>query len=164
MFFTIYAVCVSRQVSHNITIIKSGIIKIDIDILQHVHISRHMDIKDAITMFDALSNETRLRTFRILVEAGTSGLPAGTLSQQLAIPHNTMSFHLNHLTNAKIVNSRKEGRSVIYSTNFESVRTLIQFMIEDCCRSDVVNIRQDEKKGCSIIQLFDCFKDDKNDN
>tara|TARA_B100001146_G_C15900022_1_gene314086 strand:- start:77 stop:427 length:351 start_codon:yes stop_codon:yes gene_type:complete len=115
-----------------------------------------MDIQEAIIMFDALSQETRLRAFRILVKAGPDGLPAGALSEELGTPHNTMSFHLNHLSNAGIVTSRKEGRSVIYSANFEIVRDLIGFMVKDCCSVEFASIREDKKKGCSIIELAQC--------
>lgn len=115
-----------------------------------------MDIQEAIIMFDALSQETRLGVFRLLVKAGQKGLPAGALSENLGTPHNTMSFHLNHLSNAGIVTSRKEGRSVIYSANFEVVRDLIGFMVKDCCSEEFANIREDKKKGCSIIELVNC--------
>lgn len=104
-------------------------------------------------MFDALSQETRLRAFRLLVQAGTEGLPAGMLSEQLGTPHNTLSFHLNHLSNAGIVASRKAGRSVIYSANFDAMRDLIGFMVKDCCSADFANIREDKDSGCSIIEL-----------
>mgnify|MGYP001546413957 CR=1 FL=1 len=115
-----------------------------------------MDIQDAIIMFDALSQETRLGAFRLLVKAGEQGLPAGALSEQLNVPHNTMSFHLNHLSNAGIVASRKEGRSVIYAANYDVVRDLIGFMVKDCCSVEFASIREDKKKGCSIIELTQC--------
>jgi ArsR family transcriptional regulator len=115
-----------------------------------------MDTQEAIIMFDALSQETRLDAFRLLVEAGPGGLPAGTLSEKLGTPHNTMSFHLNHLSNAGIVTSRREGRSVIYSANFNAVQQLIRFMIEDCCNVEAANIREDRKTGYSIIELSGC--------
>ena len=54
-------------------------------------------------IFDALSQETRLRAFRLLVEAGSDGLAAGAISEALGTPHNTLSFHLSHLTNAGII-------------------------------------------------------------
>lgn len=107
-------------------------------------------------MFDALSQETRLSVFRFLVKAGPEGLPAGALSEKLGTPHNTMSFHLNHLSNAGIVMSRREGRSVIYSANFEIVRDLIGFMVKDCCSVEFASIREDKIKGCSIIELAKC--------
>jgi ArsR family transcriptional regulator len=112
-----------------------------------------MDIHQAIIMFDALSQETRLRAFRLLVQAGTDGLAAGVLSEELGTPHNTLSFHLNHLTNAGILSSRKEGRSVIYSANFDITRDLIGFMVKDCCSNEFASIREDKKNGCSIIEL-----------
>ncbi|MDZ7839866.1 MAG: metalloregulator ArsR/SmtB family transcription factor [Gammaproteobacteria bacterium] len=112
-----------------------------------------MDITRAITLFDALSQETRLKAFRLLVQAGPGGLAAGVLSEKLGIPHNTMSFHLHHLTHAGIVSSRKAGRSVIYSADFLLVRELIGFMVKDCCSSEVASIREDQATGCSIIEL-----------
>jgi ArsR family transcriptional regulator len=112
-----------------------------------------MDINEAINMFDALSQETRLKAFRLLVQAGPEGLAAGALSENLGTPHNTLSFHLNHLSNAGVVSSRKEGRSVIYSANFEATRNLIGFMVKDCCSADFASIREDSKTGSSIIEL-----------
>jgi len=115
-----------------------------------------MDIQRAIIMFDALSQETRLGAFRLLVRAGADGLAAGVLSEKLGTPHNTMSFHLNHLSNAGIVSSRKQGRSVIYSANFDSTRDLIDFMVKDCCSDEFATIRRDNDTGCSIIELASC--------
>lgn len=115
-----------------------------------------MDIQNAIIIFDALSQETRLRAFRLLVEAGPEGLPAGALSAELGTPHNTMSFHLSHLSNAGIVTSRREGRSMIYAANFEAMRGLIGFMVKDCCSADFASISEDKKTGSSIIKLSNC--------
>jgi len=112
-----------------------------------------MDTQEAVTMFDALSQETRLRAFRLLVQAGTDGLAAGVLSDELGTPHNTLSFHLNHLSNAGILSSRKQGRSVIYSANFDVTRALIDFLVKDCCSNEFASIREDKKKGCSVIEL-----------
>ncbi len=99
-----------------------------------------MEIQNALAMFDALSQSTRLSAYRLLVQAGYDGLAAGALSEELGIAHNTLSFHLSHLAKAGIISSRKEGRSVIYSANFDATRDLIAFMIEDCCRADVASI------------------------
>ena len=114
-----------------------------------------MDIQAAVVLLDALSQETRMKAFRLLVQAGPEGLPAGALSDRLGIPHNTMSFHLNHLSNAEIVSSRKEGRSIIYSANYEVIRDLIGFMVEDCCNRQFASIREDENTGCAVIELAD---------
>lgn len=122
-----------------------------------------MDINEATILFDALSQETRLSALRLLVQAGPSGLAAGVLSEELNTPHNTLSFHLNHLSNAGIVSSCKDGRSVIYSANFDVMRDLIGFMVKDCCSVEFASIREDKRKGCSIIELADfcCEPDTK---
>ncbi len=115
-----------------------------------------MDVQQALIAFDALSQETRLRVFRLLVEYGPEGAPAGTLSDKLGIPHNTLSFHLSHMSNADLVLSVREGRSIIYSANFTFFTDLIRYMIEDCCRVEFANIRSDKKTGSSVIELMNC--------
>jgi protein-tyrosine-phosphatase/DNA-binding transcriptional ArsR family regulator len=115
-----------------------------------------MDINKALLAFGALSQETRLRVFRMLVEYGPDGVPAGALSDALDIPHNTLSFHLNHMSHSGLVLSRREGRSIIYSANFEFFTGLIRYMVEDCCRVEFANIRDDKKRGCSVIELSNC--------
>ena len=115
-----------------------------------------MDIQQAIIAFGALSQETRLKVFRLLVKHGEHGTAAGTLSEALGVPHNTLSFHLAHMSNAGLVLSRREGRSIIYSANYELVTDLIRFIVEDCCRVEFANIRTDKKRGRSVIELFNC--------
>jgi len=115
-----------------------------------------MDIQDALIAFDALSQETRLRTFRLLVKHGMDGSPAGALSDQLGIPHNTLSFHLSHMSNAGLILSRKEGRSVIYTVDFAVFQDLIRFMVDDCCIKSVANTRDSKTDGFStVIELSD---------
>lgn len=104
-------------------------------------------------MFDALSQETRLKAFRLLVKAGAGGLAAGALAEALGTPHNTLSFHLSHLSNAGIISSRKNGRSVIYSANFDATRDLVAFMVRDCCSAEFASIRKDDQSGCAVVEL-----------
>lgn len=120
-----------------------------------------MDVQKALIAFDALSQETRLRVFKMLVEYGTEGAPAGALSDELHIPHNSLSFHLKHMSNAGLILSRRESRSIIYSANFEFFTDLIRYMIEDCCRVEFASIRQDKKKGSSVIELMNCCQPKK---
>lgn len=115
-----------------------------------------MNIQEALIIFDALSQETRLGAFRLLVQAGPEGLPAGVLSEGLGIPHNTMSFHLTHLANGGIIRSQKQGRSMIYAANFDVMNGLIGFLVKDCCSTEFASIREDKKKGCSFIELNNC--------
>jgi DNA-binding transcriptional ArsR family regulator len=92
-----------------------------------------MDIDNAIIAFSALSQETRLKVFKMLVEYGATGTPAGTLSDRLGIPHNTLSFHLTHLSHSGLITSRKDGRSIIYSAQCDMIEDLIGYLKENCC-------------------------------
>jgi DNA-binding transcriptional ArsR family regulator len=93
-----------------------------------------MDSKRATDALAALAQESRLATFRLLIRAGTAGLPAGDIAQTLGIPHNTLSTHLAILSRAGLLRSRREGRSVIYSVDFDGTRALLGFLLEDCCQ------------------------------
>ncbi len=105
-----------------------------------------MDIDHALVAFSALSQETRLLVLKMLVPYGQTGAPAGTLSEELGIPHNTLSFHLTHLSHAGLVTSRKQGRSIIYSANCDTIQGLIGFLLENCC---ALEVPADKKKGSS---------------
>ena len=98
-----------------------------------------MDINHAVIALSALSQETRLRVFKLLIEYGMDGAPAGQLSEQLDIPQNTLSFHLSHLSHAGLVKSRRSGRSIIYSANNEAAQSLLAFLVENCCVRDKSN-------------------------
>ena len=92
-----------------------------------------MDVEPALEAFAALSQETRLWVFRLLVQAGADGLAAGEIADALGSRQNTMSSHLRILATAGLVSSRRRGRSVIYTANYETVRELVLFLMEDCC-------------------------------
>lgn len=93
-----------------------------------------MDTADAVSALGALAQESRLKVFRLLVQSGPNGMAAGDIARHLDIPHNTLSSHLAILARARLVSSRKESRSVIYSVNIEGMRALLAFLVEDCCR------------------------------
>ena len=93
-----------------------------------------MDDRLATEAFGALAQDTRLAVFRLLVEAGAEGMPAGDIARRLGTPHNTMSSHLAVLARAGLVTSRRESRSVIYAADYGGIRALIAFMVQDCCR------------------------------
>lgn len=92
-----------------------------------------MDVEPALEAFAALSQETRLWVFRLLVQAGPDGLAAGEIADALGSRQNTMSSHLRILSTAGLVSNRRRGRSVIYTANYETVRELVLFLMEDCC-------------------------------
>jgi ArsR family transcriptional regulator, arsenate/arsenite/antimonite-responsive transcriptional repressor len=92
-----------------------------------------MDTKQAIAALAALAQETRLAIFRMLVEAGPSGLPAGTIAERLAVPASSLSFHLAHLTRAGLLVQQRHSRSLIYSTDFTATDALVGYLTENCC-------------------------------
>jgi ArsR family transcriptional regulator len=87
----------------------------------------------AIGALGALAQETRLEIFRLLVEQGPAGLPAGEIGERLKQPSPTLSFHLNQLRFAGLVTSRRQSRSIIYIANFETMNGLIAYLTENCC-------------------------------
>jgi len=95
-----------------------------------------MEIITATACFSALSQETRLEILQKLIKEGPSGISAGDLAESLNTAGSTMSFHLKELTNAGLILSRKEGRSIIYAANYGGLRSLIDFLMADCCQGD----------------------------
>ncbi len=92
-----------------------------------------MDKSNALDALDALSHDTRLDLFRLLVRAGRSGLAAGDAAERLALRQNTASTNLAILARAGLVQSRREGRNIIYAANFDTMRGLVGFLMKDCC-------------------------------
>jgi ArsR family transcriptional regulator len=92
-----------------------------------------MDVNNALETFAALSQETRLWAFRILVQAGPAGLSAGEVADTLGSRQNTMSSHLKQLSSCGLIDSRRDGRQIIYSAKYDTVKSLVLFLMEDCC-------------------------------
>lgn len=92
-----------------------------------------MDTKPAITALAALAQESRLATFRLLVQAGPDGLAASKIAEALGLPPSSLSFHLKELAHAQLVEPRQEGRFIIYSANFATMNRLLSFLSENCC-------------------------------
>jgi DNA-binding transcriptional ArsR family regulator len=93
-----------------------------------------MEIRDAVTRLSALAQEGRLEVFRLLVRAGPEGLAAGDIARGLAVPPNTLSAQLNILSNAGLIASRRDGRSIIYAVAFPAMGELLVYLTEDCCQ------------------------------
>ena len=93
-----------------------------------------MESSLAVAALAALAQETRLAIFRLLVEAGPQGLAAGVISEKLAVPAATLSFHLKELARAHLVTSRPEGRFIYYAANFDQMAALMTFLTHNCCQ------------------------------
>lgn len=95
-----------------------------------------MEKSGAIAALGALAQDSRLDIFRLLVEAGAEGRPAGQIGERLGLPSATLSFHLNQLRQAGLVTFRREGRSLIYAAEYGTMKDLLGYLTENCCRGD----------------------------
>jgi DNA-binding transcriptional ArsR family regulator len=92
-----------------------------------------MEKTAAVVALAALAQENRLDVFRLLVEAGPNGLPAGKVAEKLDLAPNTLTFHFDRLRTAGLVTVRREGRSMIYAARFESMNALLDYLTANCC-------------------------------
>jgi len=106
-----------------------------------------METTLAVEALAALAQETRLEVFRLLVRQGRDGAAAGDISERLELPAPTLSFHLAHLSHARLVTSRREGRSIIYSANYGTMNTLLTYLTENCCSGGATRTRG--ARGCA---------------
>lgn len=108
-----------------------------------------MEIHGATEAFSSLSQETRLKVFRLLLEYGVEGTSPGKLAEELKIPDNTLSFHLSQMSRAGLVTSKKNGRSITYFANCDLIEELIGFLQENCCaRETKSRSKSRSNKGC----------------
>ena len=89
---------------------------------------------DALAALAALSQDNRLDVFRLLVEAGCDGLPAGSVADALDLAPNTLTFHFDRLREAGLVSVRREGRSMIYTARYDTMNALLDYLTENCCQ------------------------------
>lgn len=92
-----------------------------------------METKEILAALAALAQESRLNTFRLLVQTGPQGLAASKIAEHLDIAPSSLSFHLKELSHAGLVTARQDGRFVIYSANFDTMNGLLTFLTDNCC-------------------------------
>ncbi len=98
-----------------------------------------MEKTDVIAALGALAQDSRLDVFRLLVQAGPEGVAAGQIADRLGLPGATLSFHLNQLKQAGLVTFRREGRSLIYLAEYDTMNALLAYLTENCCQGDVAS-------------------------
>ena len=109
-----------------------------------------METLSAVAALGALAQESRLEVFRLLVQAGPDGLAAGEIGERLGIAPATLSFHLAQLRHAGLIGMRRDGRSLIYSADYDSMNGLMGFLTENCCR------------GSAPCACASCIRDTRN--
>ena len=92
-----------------------------------------MNTQSALAALSALAQESRLAVFRLLIQAGPDGLAASKIAEQLDIAPSSLSFHLKELERANLIAQRRQARSIIYAANYDGLRSLIGFLMKDCC-------------------------------
>lgn len=92
-----------------------------------------METLNAAELLAALGHESRLSIFRLLVEAGPEGITASMIGEQLSMAPATLSFHLAHLNRVGLIQGRKEGRFIRYSTDYSMMDELLAFLTRNCC-------------------------------
>ncbi len=92
-----------------------------------------MDTLTAVDTLSALAQPSRLQIFRLLVKHSPAGLAAGKIADDLGVRHNTLSTHVAILTRAGLLRSERNGRSIIYSIDPQGIKSLLAYLVEDCC-------------------------------
>src|SRR6202167_655011 len=88
----------------------------------------------AVAVLSALAQDNRLDVFRLLVQAGPQGMPAGRVAEAVGLAANTLTFHFDRLRDAGLVTVRRDGRSMIYAARYETMNGLLAFLTENCCQ------------------------------
>lgn len=92
-----------------------------------------MKAASAIEALGALAQEHRLTLFRLLVQAGNNGMPAGAIAEKLGVPNSSLSFHLTQLRNSGLILQERQHRSLIYRANYPAMNALVGYLMENCC-------------------------------
>lgn len=93
-----------------------------------------MKKQDAVGILAALAQDNRLDVFRLLVEAGPEGMPAGHIASSLRLPPNALTFHLDRLREAGLVTVQRDGRSMIYAAKYDAMNALVSYLTDHCCQ------------------------------
>jgi ArsR family transcriptional regulator len=114
-----------------------------------------METMEAVKRLSALAQDARIEVFRLLVKAGPDGLAAGEIARRLKSAANTTSAQLLILSNAGLIRARRDGRSIVYSVDFDAMSNLLVYLTEDCCggRAEVcAPLAEVTRKGCQPLK------------
>lgn len=95
-----------------------------------------MEAHQVVSALGAIAHDHRLAIYRMLVERGLDGLPAGTIAERLDMPPSSLTFHLQQMKNAGLVTQRRLGRQVIYAADFAAMNDLVGYLTQNCCGRD----------------------------
>jgi ArsR family transcriptional regulator len=92
-----------------------------------------MKTTKVIAALGALAHEHRLAIFRLLIERGPGGLPAGRISERVGLVPSSLTFHLQNLQRAGLIAQRRESRQLFYSADFTAMNALVSYLTDNCC-------------------------------
>lgn len=92
-----------------------------------------MKTPQIIDALGALAHEHRLAVYRVLMQRGPEGLPAGAIGQRVGLLPSSLTFHLQTLQRAGLITQRRESRRLIYSVDFSVMNGLVGYLTENCC-------------------------------
>lgn len=108
-------------------------LKYSLTLIRHFYIHRNMKKVAVVSALAALAQDSRLDVFRLLVQAGPEGISAGAVATALDLAPNTLTFHFDRLRTAGLITVRRDGRSMIYAAQFETMNSLLGYLTENCC-------------------------------
>ena len=111
-----------------------------------------MEKIDVVAALAALAQDNRLDVFRLLVQAGPAGMPAGEIASILKLAPNTLTFHFDRLKGAGLVTVRREGRSMIYAARYETMDALLAFLTDNCCQGAPASCRPVSKPSKAVVK------------
>ena len=94
-----------------------------------------MKVSEIITALGALAHEHRLAIFRLLVERGPEGLPAGAIGERIGLLPSSLTFHLQALQRASLIRQARASRQLIYSADYTAMNELVGYLTDNCCGS-----------------------------
>jgi ArsR family transcriptional regulator len=107
-----------------------------------------MEQEEVVQSLAALAHPVRLQVFRALVVAGESGMIPGTMAEGLAIPPNTLSFHLKELGHAGLVTQERASRNIIYRAAYERMNAVLGYLTENCCQGAQCSVPESAASCC----------------
>ena len=111
-----------------------------------------MEAPHALAALAAMGQSTRLEIFRLLISSEPDGLPAGAIAEKIGSPHNTLSSHLSIMARSGLVRGARDGRSIVYRADVDAIRTLIEFLVNDCCSGhpELCDLQDAINKGSGV--------------
>ncbi len=92
-----------------------------------------MKLETAALILSKIGNPTRLKIVRMLVRVGDEGLPVGAIQKKLNIPGSTLTHHISHLKNAKVIRQERHQATLYCIMEYDQLSKLVDYLTEECC-------------------------------